>query len=265
MSSRRSMTVEEGHENALIALPSQGALANRNAGLAVVPPRPLPLVYKARRSFVKLTVWGSLAAVCAFSGYAYRDPDIRRAVDYRLTMLTTPGISKVVATHHTSRPGPEPLPAYARYLFVENQKGPRADRFSMARKMGGTDSIVRRTKDQPAAFQCRIRSGRYGGGRAALSDGVYAPQRTGVPKYSRSHCVRAATAPAPAQQNDGSGEWASLLKNASLSPDAAEDAVRRAHGGPIPHARDCAAWPLRSISKPATSRSKARSPSRRSS
>ena len=224
MRSSSSEIEEEGYGNALVALQSQGALVERNADLAVIPPRPLPIAYRARRSFVRATVWGSLAALCAFSGYAYRDPDIRRGIDYRLTLLTTPGMSKVV-THRAGRSGraaaATPLPGVAKYLFVDNHKGPRADRFALAMRMGVGDGVVRRTKGDPLRPNTGTDSAMTVAG-AQLFLTAFAP-RTGplFPGASAEAAPAPGPAPesAPAQQNGGSGQWAGLLKNAVLSPE----------------------------------------------
>ena len=94
----------------LCSTSSKNPLVIRNSDLAVVPPRPLPLTLKAKRSFAKLTKFSILATICAFCGYAYRDTDIRSAVDYRVTLLTTPGVSNVSPTLANHSASFEPLP-----------------------------------------------------------------------------------------------------------------------------------------------------------
>src|SRR5262249_20229358 len=118
MRSGRSMTGVGGNSRALVVQGRPGHFVVRNSSLAVIPPRRLPVPIKARRSFAKLTVYGLFAAICAFGGYAYRDPDIRRAVDYRLTLLITPGISSVSSTYAAHASVLEPLPAHALHLFA---------------------------------------------------------------------------------------------------------------------------------------------------
>src|SRR5215472_3705363 len=97
MRSSRSMTGDGGNSRALVV--QDRPIVVRNSNLAVIPPRRLPVPYKARRSLVKLTAYCVLAAACAFGGYAYRDPDIRRAIDYRMTLLVSPGISSISPTY----------------------------------------------------------------------------------------------------------------------------------------------------------------------
>ncbi len=205
MRSRRSMTADGGHSNALVVQYHQGSVVVRNSDLAVIPPRPLPLTLKAKRSVAKLTRFSILAALFAFSGYAYRDPDIRRAIDYRITLLTTPGISDVTASYANRSDGFEPLPSQAKHLFGESQKGPRADKFVYALK-SGFDSISRRMKADPLRISSEpaVQSAALAGAELFLSaftphdpllEGEAAPPRT------------------------PGGEWAGLLKNASLSPE----------------------------------------------
>ena len=146
MRSGRSMTGDGGNSRALVAQSRPGHFVVRNSNLAVIPPRRLPVPIKARRSFAKLTVYGTLAAICAFAGYAYRDPDIRRAVDYRLTLLVTPGISSISPSYAAHAAMSEPLPAYAKHLFAESQKGPRADKLAYALRTASSDSIERGMK-----------------------------------------------------------------------------------------------------------------------
>lgn len=207
MRTGRSMTVEGGHGKALVALPNQGPLVVRNSDLAVIPPRPLPLAYKARRSVVKLTAWGSLAALCAFSGYAYRDPAIRRAIDYRVTLLTTPGISSVTPSYANRTAALEPLPVYARHLFADSQKGPRADSFAYALKAGGKDSIARRMKADPLHVNSDpSQTAALAGAQLFLS--AFTP---------RTEPLFPDLPSAPAKP--AGGAWEGILKNASLSPE----------------------------------------------
>jgi hypothetical protein len=205
--SSRSMTVDREHSRALVAYQQQNPLVIRNSDLAVIPPRPLPLTFKARRSFAKLTKFSIMAAVCAFCGYAYRDDDMRRAVDYRVTLLTTPGISNVSLTYASRSPG-EPLPARVRHLFADNQKGPRADKFALALK-SGFDGVSRRTKTDPLRVSAEpaVQTAALAGAELFLS--AFTPQ---------DPLLEGETAASP-KKLGGGGEWAGLLKNASLSPD----------------------------------------------
>ena len=154
MRSERTITVDREHSRSLVVQYPQpgGPLVIRNSDLAVIPPRPLPLTLKAQRSFAKVTKFGVLAAICAFCGYAYRDTGIRRAIDYRLTMLTTSGVPAVLPSHASHSPNFEPLPAQARHLFADNQKGPRADKFAYALKAGGFEKRVQADQDRSAEF-----------------------------------------------------------------------------------------------------------------
>ena len=153
-------------------------------------------------------MWGFLAATFAFSGYAYRDPDISRAIDYRVTLLTAPGISSVTPSFATHAAISEPLPAHARYLFADSQKGPRADKFAYAMKNAGFDSIVTPHENRSAAFGRGDRGAEAALAGAELFLSAFAP---------RSEPMVPDDADAPVRQSNG--EWAGLLKNASLSPD----------------------------------------------
>ena len=146
MRSSRPMRAHEGRSRALVAQKSPRPIVVRNSDLAVSPPRRLPLTLKARRSFAKLTRYTILALIFAIIGYAYHDPDMRKAVDYQMTMLVSPGVSSVSPTYFDYEKVSEPLPAHAAYLFADSQKGPRADRFAYALKAAGNDIIARRMK-----------------------------------------------------------------------------------------------------------------------
>ena len=149
MRSSGTMTVEREHNRALVVQPQQqGSLVIRNSDPAVIPPRPLTITIRAKRSFAKLAKLGILATACGFSGYAYNDPAIRRAIDYRFTLLTAPGVSSMSPTAAVAADSVEPLSSEARYLFASSQKGPRANRFSAALKVGSA-MVSRRTKGDP--------------------------------------------------------------------------------------------------------------------
>ncbi|MGO8951985.1 MAG: cell wall hydrolase [Rhodomicrobium sp.] len=208
MRSSRSMTMDGGQSRALVAQYGPGSVAVRHSDLAVIPPRRLPLTLKARRSFAKLTFYSTLAAIFVFSGYAYHDPDIRRAIDYRVTLLVTPGISSVSPSYASQASVFEPLPAYARHLFTDSQKGPRADKFAYALKTASFDSIARRMKADPLHLNADL----------AVQPAALAGAELFLSAFSpRSEPVLPELAEAPARQPNG--EWAGLLKNASLSPD----------------------------------------------
>ena len=153
MRSSRPMREYEGRSRALVAQKSPRPIVVRNSDLAVSPPRRLPLALKARRSFAKLTWYTILALTFGVIGYGYHDPDMRRVIDYRLTLLVSPGVSSVSPSYFDHMKVSEPLPAHAGYLFTESQKGPRADRFVYALKTAGNDSIARRMKADPLHLQ----------------------------------------------------------------------------------------------------------------
>jgi spore germination cell wall hydrolase CwlJ-like protein len=209
MRSGRSMTGDGGNSRALVAQGRPGHYLVRNSNLAVIPPRRLPVPIKARRSLAKLTLYGIFAAICAFAGYAYRDPDIRRAVDYRLTLLVTPGISSVSPSYAAHASMSEPLPAYAKHLFAESQKGPRADKFAYAMRTASSDSIERGMKAAPLrrSGQSSEQTAAIAGAELFLS--AFAPRSE--PVLPEAFTLASA--------KPSGGEWAGLLKNASLSPE----------------------------------------------
>ncbi len=211
MRSSRSMTGDIGQSRALVAQVRSGSLVVRNSDLAVIPPRPLPLTPRARRSFARLTWYSLLAVTFAFLGYAYRDPGMRAAADYQFTMLTTPGVSSFAATYSERMAVRDPLPARAMSLFEESQKGPRADKFAIALKQAGTDSIARRMKADPLHLGVegdrRTQTAALAGAELFLS--AFAPHEGPLfPTEEDLHPV-----------NTSGGAWAGLLKNAVISPD----------------------------------------------
>jgi spore germination cell wall hydrolase CwlJ-like protein len=213
MRSSRSMT-EYGRSKALVAQCGPRSVAVRNSDFAVIPPRSVPLAFKARRSFAKLTWYTILALICAVAGYGYRDPDIRRAFDYRFTLLASPGVSSVAPNYFDRIRAPEPLPAQAHYLFSENQKGPRADKFASALKIAGNEAVARRMKTDPLRLKSGpameppvVQTAALAGASLFLT--AFAPQG----KSERD--LEAEMPPLPSK----SGQWAGLLKNASLSPE----------------------------------------------
>ncbi len=213
MRSSRPMREYEGRSRALVAQKSPRPIVVRNSDLAVSPPRRLPLSVKARRSFAKLTWYTILALSFATMGYAYHDPDMRKAVDYQLTMLVSPGVSSVSPTYFDHVRASEPLPANAAYLFAESQKGPRADRFAYALKTAGNDSIARRMKADPLHLQT-VASAEP---QPAVQTAAVAEASLFLSAFSQegSSEVEADVRP---PSSTGS-QWAGLLKNASLSPE----------------------------------------------
>jgi spore germination cell wall hydrolase CwlJ-like protein len=213
MRSSKSMTGDEGQSRAIVAEVRSKSIVVRNSNLAVIPPRPLSLTVKARRSFAKLTGYGVLAAIFAFSGYAYRDPDIRRTMDYRMTLLISPGISSVPATFTDRMMVTEPLPVQAMHLFAENQKGPRADKFAYAMRAVAADSLSHADKANApghgsTANQPVLQT-------AAIANASLFLSAFGL--HDEGPLPGEFDAPAPAAQSGG--QWAGLLKNASLSPE----------------------------------------------
>jgi spore germination cell wall hydrolase CwlJ-like protein len=215
MRSSRSMTEYEGRSRAFVNRARSQSLVIRNSDLAVTPPRQVSISLKARRSFAKLTWYTILALIFAFSGYAYRDPDMRRAFDYQLTLLVTPGVSAVAPTYLDRVRIVEPLPAHANYLFVESQKGPRADLFATALKTAGEDAIARRMKTAPLRLKTEAAD------RAPVQTAALASASLFLTAFTPHESAPAAAEPeadAPPPPKNGN-LWAGLLKNASLSPE----------------------------------------------
>jgi spore germination cell wall hydrolase CwlJ-like protein len=207
MRSGRSMIADGGQGRALVAQKRLGSVVVvRNSDLAVIPPRPLPLALKARRTFAKLTFYSILAALFSFGGYAYRDPDIRRAIDYQVTLRTAPGMSNVAPSYAAQIAVVEPLPTHAKLLFAGGQKGPRADKFAYAMKTAGMDSIARRMKTDSLHVSTEP-------GQTAALAGAELFLSAFTPRTEPMTPEEAALPAKP------SGEWAGLLKNASLSPE----------------------------------------------
>jgi spore germination cell wall hydrolase CwlJ-like protein len=214
MRSSRSMTEYPGRSKALVAQGGPRSVVIRNSDFAVVPPRSVSLVLKARRSFAKLTWYTFLALICAVAGYGYRDPDIRRAFDYQLTLLVSPGVSSVAPSYFDRIRAPEPLPTQAHYLFSESQKGPRADKFAYALKTAGNDAIARRMKSDPLRLKNDAAAEPPAVQTAALAGASLFLTAFG-PHEESARSPEADMPPVPSK----SGQWAGLLKNASLSPE----------------------------------------------
>jgi hypothetical protein len=106
----------------------------------------------------------------------------------------------------------EPLPGYAKHLFAGNQKGPRADKLAIAMKGGFESSVIQRTKTSPLRIstQAPVQIAALAGAELFLS--AFTPQD---PLLSNA----ATPAPKLGAGGGGGGEWAGLLKNATLSPD----------------------------------------------
>jgi hypothetical protein len=214
MRSSRPMREYEGRSRALVAQKSPRPIVVRNSDLAVSPPRRLPLTLKARRSFAKLTRYTILALIFAIIGYAYHDPDMRKAVDYQMTMLVSPGISSVSPTYFDYEKVWEPLPAHAAYLFADSQKGPRADRFAYALKAAGNDIIARRMKADSLHLQNVASAEQQPAMQTAAAAGASLFLSAAFGPESSSE-VEIDTRP----PSSAGSQWAGLLKNASLSPD----------------------------------------------
>ena len=213
MRSSRPMREYEGRSRALVAQKSPRPIVVRNSDLAVSPPRRLPLTIKARRSFAKLTWHTILALIFAIMGYVYHDPDLRRAIDYQLTLLVSPGISTVSPTYFDHVKVADPLPAHAAYLFTDSLKGPRADRFAYALKTSGNDIIARRMKADPLHLQ-NVASAAE---QPAMQTAAVAEASLFLTAFSPESSGEAEVEARPPSSNGS--QWAGLLKNASLSPE----------------------------------------------
>jgi spore germination cell wall hydrolase CwlJ-like protein len=207
------MTEYRGRSNALVAQSGPRSVVIRNSDFAVVPPRSVSLAFKARRSFAKLTWYTILALICAVAGYGYRDPDIRRTVDYQLTLLVSHGVSSVAPSYFDRIRAPEPLPPHAHYLFSESQKGPRADKFAYALKTAGDDSIARRMKTDPLRLKNKAAAEAP---PPAVQTAAVAGASLFLTAFSPRDGISESDIPPPPSK---SGQWAGLLKNASLSPE----------------------------------------------
>jgi spore germination cell wall hydrolase CwlJ-like protein len=212
MTSSKSMTEEEAKSQAIVAEISPRSIVVRNSDLAIVPPRPLSLSVKARRSFARLTGYGILAAAFVLCGYACRDPDIRRSIDYRVTLLISPGISSVPASVQDRLAMVEPLPAQVMHLFWDGQKGPRADKFAYALKAVVADHSGEGLKTDPP--------------NRAAADRLPTAQTAAMANASlfltfasREESVLPGEFDTPPPALQPGGPWAGLLNNASLSPE----------------------------------------------
>jgi hypothetical protein len=213
MRSSRPMRAYEGRSRALVAQKGPRPIVVRNSDLAVSPPRRLPLTLKARRSFAKLTWYTILALIFAIIGYAYHDPDMRKAVDYQMTMLVSPGVSSVSPTYFDYEKVSEPLPARAAYLFADSQKGPRADRFAYALKAAGNDIVARRMKADPLHLQ----NGASAEQQPAIQTAAAAGASLFLSAFGPESSSEAEIDTRP--PSSAGSQWAGLLKNASLSPE----------------------------------------------
>ena len=212
MRSSRPMRECKGRSRALVSQKSPRAIAVRNSDLAVAPPRRLPVTLGTRRSFAKLTWQTILASIFAIAGYSFHDPNMRRAIDYQVTLLVSSGVSSVSPNYFDRTKVSEPLPAHAAYLFTESQKGPRADRFAYALKTVGSDSIARRMKADPLHLQNVASAEQPADQAAAVAEAslfltAFGPESSGDLESD-------------ARPPSSGSRWAGLLKNASLSPDS---------------------------------------------
>ena len=211
MRSSRRMKEYQGRSRALVAQKGPQSVAIRRPGLAIPPSKQLPLKLRARRSFAKLTWYTLLAAIFAIAGYAYRDPDMRRAIDYQVTLFASTGISSVSPTFIDVLNVSEPLPARTDFLFAGSQKGPRADMVAVALKTAGSDSIARRMKTDPLHLQ------------SVASVEQPADQSAAVAEASLFLTAFGPESPGDAEPDihpaSTGSQWAGLLKNASISPD----------------------------------------------
>ncbi|MBT3070652.1 cell wall hydrolase [Rhodomicrobium sp. Az07] len=209
MRSSRPMTGDQGQSRALVSRPRQQFEVIRKPTFAVEAPHAVPLTLKARRSFVKLAGYTMLAGIFAIGGYAWRDPDIRRAIDYRVTLLTTTGVSQVSPTLVETAEVAEPLTPQVAHLFYDSQKGPRADKFAYALKVVGTDTIARRMKANPL---------RLDPAKAAF-DPTQTAALASASLFMTAFAPRDEALDAPTPPESREPEWAGLLRNASLSPE----------------------------------------------
>ena len=216
MRSSRPMKEYHGRSRALVAQKIPQPIVVRNSDLAVLSPKRVPLTLKARRSFAKLTWYTILASVFALAGYAFHDPDMRRAIDYQVTLLVSTGISSVSPTYIDVMGVAEPLPPRAAYLFAEGQKGPRADLFAVALKTAGSDAIARRMKADPLHLQTVASAAQTASSSAAAEASLF------LTAFGPESAVDAEADPhadSEMRASSKGNQWAGLLKNASLSPD----------------------------------------------
>lgn len=209
MRESRPVAGKMGQSRALVPQPRRMPVPVRDTHLVVAPPHPLPLTLRARRSFSKLCSYGFLAMSFILIGYGARDPDIRRAIDYRLTLLRSPGLSTFAPTILNSTALPARLPSQVLPLFADGRKGPRADRFAYAMNFSGMDSIARRSKTAPLNVNSHAETPVTQ--QAAVAGAALF--LTALNHHDAPALPAAAEAP---RQGD---EWAGLLRNASLSPE----------------------------------------------
>jgi spore germination cell wall hydrolase CwlJ-like protein len=210
MRSRRSMSGNEVLSTALVVQAGPNSVVVRNSDLAVIPPRPIPLTLKARRSLGKLVGYGALAAIFAFAGYGLGNSDIRRTIDYRLTLLISSGVSSFAPTDRMTVA--QPLPDRVMHLFAQSLKGPRADRFAHALMLGGSDGAARETSGAPLNVSAM-----------AEQPGSHIASLAGAALFLTAFNRQDETPPpaefdAPPSTKPG-GQWAGLMKNATLSPE----------------------------------------------
>lgn len=200
-------------------------LVIRNDTLAVVPPHPIPLRLQPRRIIGRTTFYVCLALIFALVGYGYRDPGVRKALDYQTTLAFSSGISTIPPVLAGKIAPPQALPSHASYLFIDGQKGPRADKFLIDRRATmrerkadepETLGIARRTKT--ASLNLNAADELPAPSHASLADATLFLTAVAQPKAQ--HPAFADVAESSARPTgEGKSEWAGLLKNASLSPE----------------------------------------------
>src|SRR5579884_3414830 len=206
--SHSAVAGNSGRSRALVVKPGRMPVPFRDAHLVVAPPHPVPLTLKVQRSASRLVHYSLLALSLLFIGYAAGDPAMRRAIDYRLTLLVSPGISTVTPTMIGSASARRRLPDDVIPLFAANQKGPRADRFVYAMNYSGVDSVARRTKADPLNYG-------YNAHAEQPPQPAVASASLFLTALHNSEVAGSGDA-SPAQHGEG---WAGLLRNASVSPD----------------------------------------------
>lgn len=218
---------------ALVPLPRRTAEVLQQE-FAVRPP--LPEVLTPERASSRKSRWFSILAVpmlFAAGGYFANDPDLRKAADYQMALLTSGGISVAGVTGDSSGDAHfGSIPRHAFHLFGEGRKGPRADRYLASYNATAVAKTARLDLDESSPDGIGVQRTAKGA-NLLLASGVAVQDEEAARPENSGLMANASFFLMPAEEGDGvfnalapadGGEkpdmgWDELRRNASLSPE----------------------------------------------